>query len=109
MTPDTWGVTVTLAAEVTVPSASIITGMSARRAVATPTVLGGPPRPPAAPRPAPEAPEAPEAAYAPAVAADGRWVKYQASAAMAIRPRTATMLPNQRLRGGSVRGNAAGC
>src|SRR4029079_10225256 len=99
MTPATCGVTVTLAPDVTVPSASMITGMSARRAVATPTVLGG------APRPAPAVPEAPGPRVpatvgwpGPAVDGPARCVRYHARPTMAISPATATALPSHRRR-----------
>ncbi len=50
ITPETCGRTVTVAAGVTVPSASRVTGTSASRAGAMPTVVGGrPPRRPKAP------------------------------------------------------------
>src|SRR3569623_668077 len=45
-TPETCGRTVAVAEGVTVPSASSVTGMSARSAAATPTVVAGPPLPP---------------------------------------------------------------
>ncbi len=89
ITPETCGVTVTLATEVTVPSALMITGMLARRAMATPTVLGGPPRPTGL------APGAPEATVG------GRWVRYQASPPSKTRLAIAIRLPSQRRRGGS--------
>ena len=50
MTPETCGLTVTVAAGVTVPRASSVIGTSATVAVATPTVVAGrPPRPPPKP------------------------------------------------------------
>ena len=64
-TPETCGRTRTVACGTTVPSASSTTGMSMRSAVATPTVVAGPPRPPPgppAPPPPPPAPPPPERA-----------------------------------------------
>src|SRR6187431_90477 len=98
MTPDTCGRTVTVTTGVTVPSASRTTGRLACVATATPTALGGAPRPPRPPPPGPpapapppapgppaplrSAPEAPEAAAnalpTPAAASGGRCVRYQA-------------------------------
>src|SRR6476659_7237949 len=108
MTPDTCGVTVTLAPDVTVPSASMITGMSACRDVATPTVLGGAPRP-LAPRGPPRPPRAPAAA-APAAFGTGcgRCVRYQASAAIATNVTTAIVLPTHRRRRTPAGGSPVG-
>src|SRR3954469_4703158 len=107
MTPATCGVTVTLAPDVTVPSASMITGMSARRAVATPTVLGGAPRPVDAPA-GPPGPRAPATAGWPAGPVDGaaRCVRYHARPAVATSAATAIALPSHRRR--CATGGAAG-
>src|SRR6478736_3405075 len=109
MTPDTCGVTVTLAPDVTVPSASMITGMSACRDVATPTVLGGAPRPPPAPSGPPGPPRAVAGGAPPAFAAGcGRCVRYHANAAIATSAKTAIVLPSQRRRGTPAGGALGG-
>src|SRR5690242_8429560 len=107
MTPETCGDTVATATGVTVPSASMITGMSACRAAATPTVLGGPPRAlgfAAPPGPRTAAPGWPPGPAGPT--AGGRCVRYQASATIAASTSTAIALPTLRARRDSV-GDAA--
>src|SRR5690606_7625195 len=97
------GRTVAVAAGTTVPSESMMIGMSTCSAVATPTVVAGAPRPPrpppgpaAPPPPGPRAPAAPGGPPAPPPA--GRWVRYHANAPRAIIASTAIRVPSRRLR-----------
>ncbi len=80
-----------VATGVTVPSASMYTGTSARRAVASPTVTRAPPPGPPGPLGA------------------GRWIRYQAAPPSASTTSKATSAPSQRPRrdGGAWEGMAA--
>ncbi|MNV62795.1 hypothetical protein D3C71_1553570 [compost metagenome] len=92
--PDTWGRSVTVVEGITVPSASMITGSSALRTTASPTVTMGRP-PPGKPGPPLDSPLA-------------RWMRYHAAPPTSPTNTSASRLPTHRDRRGGLPGGAGG-
>jgi hypothetical protein len=85
-----------VAADVTVPSASTFTGMSAVTAVASVTVVGAPRRPPPSVPGGPPPGPGPDIADASAAGGDGRFTSHQANAPISASVTNAITLPSRR-------------